>query len=134
MFALRPTLVQSMSSNPYDLCVANKITNGKQGTIAFYVDDNLASHMDDEVLSDWIKQIEIHTGKMTVTRGREHVFLGMIIKFNENGTANIGMKDHVQEAVDDFTEDLKRKVSTPAKKDLFTGNPESSPLVPRGSC
>ena len=39
---------------------------------------------------------------MTVTRGREHVFLGMKIKFNEDGTANIGMKDHVQEAVNDF--------------------------------
>ena len=66
---------------------------------------------------------------MTVTRGREHVFLGMNIKFNdEEGTATIGMKEHVQEAVDDFPEVLKRKVSTPAKKDLFTIDPESPPL------
>ena len=42
--------------HPYDLGVANKIINGKQCTIAFYVDGNLASHMNDEVLSDIIKQ------------------------------------------------------------------------------
>ena len=31
---------------------------------------------------------------MTGTKGREHVFLGMNMKFNDNGTANIGMKEH----------------------------------------
>lgn len=30
--------------NPYDKCVANKTINGKQCTIAFYVDDNKISH------------------------------------------------------------------------------------------
>ena len=120
---------QGFELNPYDLCVANKKINGKQCTIAFYVDDNLASHMDDEVLTDLIQQIEKHTGKMTVTRGKEHVFLGMNIMFNdEDGTATIGMKEHVQEALDDFPEVLKRKVSTPAKSDLFTVDPKS-PLL-----
>jgi len=31
--------------NPYDPCVANKIINGKQCTIVWYVDDNKISHI-----------------------------------------------------------------------------------------
>ena len=31
--------------NPYDLCVSNRDINGKQCTIAWYVDDNEVSHM-----------------------------------------------------------------------------------------
>ena len=64
--------------NPYAHCVANKMINGKQCTIAFYVDDNLASHADQAVLDGVIKEIERHTGKMTIMRGDEHTFLGNI--------------------------------------------------------
>ena len=32
--------------NSYDKCVANKIINGKQCTIIFYIDDNKISHID----------------------------------------------------------------------------------------
>lgn len=31
--------------NKYDKCVANKIINGKQCTLAYYVDDNKLSHV-----------------------------------------------------------------------------------------
>ena len=31
--------------NPYDTCVANKVIDGKQCTIAWYVDDNKISHV-----------------------------------------------------------------------------------------
>ena len=82
--------------NPYDQCVANKIINGKQCTIAFYVDDNFASHEDDDVLTDLIKQIERHVGKMTGTRGDEHIILGMKIKCNGDRTVSIGMKSHLE--------------------------------------
>ena len=32
--------------NPYDPCVANKMTNGSQHTVIWHVDDLQASHMD----------------------------------------------------------------------------------------
>ena len=38
--------------NPYDKCVANKIINGKQCTIVWYVDDNKISHADPEVVTE----------------------------------------------------------------------------------
>ena len=41
--------------NPYDLCIANKIVNGKQCTIIWYVDDNKISHVDPAVVDGIIK-------------------------------------------------------------------------------
>ena len=70
--------------NPYDPCVANKIINGKQCTIVWYVDDNKISHVDAQVVTQIIELIEQHFGKMTVTRGKKHVFLGMEICFNDD--------------------------------------------------
>ena len=37
--------------NPYDLCVANSQIKGKQCTIAWYVDNNKISHVDDTVVT-----------------------------------------------------------------------------------
>ena len=38
--------------NTYDLCVANKIIDGKKFTIAWYVDDNKISHVDENVVTN----------------------------------------------------------------------------------
>jgi hypothetical protein len=77
--------------NPYDFCVAKKTINGKQCTIGWYVDDNKISHVHPSVVTEIIKKIEDKFGKMTVTRGKAHVFLGMHITYNDDGTASIGM-------------------------------------------
>jgi hypothetical protein len=64
--------------NPYDGCVANKIIEGTpQCTIVWYVDDNKISHVNPAVVTYIIGKIEERFGKMTVTRGRDHTFLGM---------------------------------------------------------
>jgi len=69
------TLVQiGFKLNPYDLCVANSQIKGKQCTIAWYVDDNKISNVDDTVITDIIEKIEAKFGKMTVTRGKSRVF------------------------------------------------------------
>ena len=65
--------------NPYDPCIANCMIDEKQCTVAWYVDDNKISHEDPKVVSMIIDRLEEHFGKMTVTRGKEHVFLGMKI-------------------------------------------------------
>ena len=72
----------------------NKEINGKQCTIAWYVDDTMLSHKDANVVTEIIEQIEEQFGKMTVERGREHVFPGMNIHYKENGgTAEITMRE-----------------------------------------
>ena len=106
--------------NPYDQCVANKEIKGKQCTVGFHVDDNMAAHADEEVLTAVIEILEEKVGKMTVTRGNEHIFLGMKVKFNNDGTLNVNMSDYVQEAIEAFPEKLRRKATTPATTGLFT--------------
>ena len=48
----------------------------KQATVCWYVDDNKISHVD---TTELINEIESHFGKMTVMRGKKHMFLGMDI-------------------------------------------------------
>ena len=75
--------------NPYDQCVANCMIGGKQCTIAWYVDDVKISHADPEVVSMIIRRLEERFDTMMVTRGREHVFLGMNIRYtDEKGDHN----------------------------------------------
>jgi hypothetical protein len=49
---------------------------------------------DPKVVTMIIEKIEERFGKMTVVRGKEHVFLGMNIRYTDEGTAVIVMKDY----------------------------------------
>jgi len=51
------------------------MVNGKQCTVVWYIDDNKILHIDAEVVSEVIEAIEKHFRKMTVMRGKKHVFL-----------------------------------------------------------
>jgi len=114
--------------NPYDLCVANSQIKGKQCTVAWYVDDNNISHVDDTVVTNFIEKIEANFGKMTVTRGKHHLFLGMDITFNDNATVTLLMKEYLKEAIADSGMDASRVAATPAKRDLFAINDKSEHL------
>ena len=114
--------------NPYDPCVANKLIEGSQCTIVWYVDDNKISHVNPKVVTSIIEGIESRFGKMTVTRGNEHEFLGMDIVFNNDETVTIGMDRYVKEAIADFGEKITRKAATPATKTLFDVSPDAELL------
>jgi hypothetical protein len=105
--------------NPYDACVANKIIEGSQCSIVWYVDDNKISHVNPKVVSDIILKIEERFGKMTVTRGKEHTFLGMNFCFNDNFTVSISMREYLKECIDESKLHITRTAASPAKKDLF---------------
>ena len=63
--------------NPYDRCVANKMINGKQCTIVWYVDDNKISHEDPKVVNQVLKKMKKYFVNITVTRVKKHKFLGI---------------------------------------------------------
>ena len=65
--------------NEYDRCVANKNINGKQCTVACYVDNNKAPHVDSRVIDDLLDTIKTYIGEIKITRGKKHTFLGMNI-------------------------------------------------------
>jgi hypothetical protein len=115
--------------NPYDACVASKVIDGKQCTIVWHVDDTKILHEDSKTVSHVIQKIEARFGEMAVTRGKEHVFLGMNIGFHNDGTASIVMKDYIKEAIAHFGEDITRSATTPAKRNLFEIKENSVPLT-----
>jgi len=114
--------------NPYDACVANKMIEGKQCTISWYVDDNKIYHMSPAVVTKIIEYIESKFGKLTVTRGKEHVFLGINIKFLEDRNMELLMKDYLKEAIDEFLDDIVKSSVTPAAKNLFDVNDNGEKL------
>ncbi|KAG7370681.1 hypothetical protein IV203_019251 [Nitzschia inconspicua] len=117
--------------NPYDPCVANKMIDGKQCTVVWYVDDNKISHVDPQVVTDVITAIEKHFGKMTVTRGRHHKFLGMDITFNSNGTVSILMEEYLKGVIEFFGEPISSSASSAAGKGLLNINPDSPAVAPQ---
>jgi len=71
--------------NPYDKCVANKVINGRQCTVAWCVDDNKLSHVQPEVVTKVLEVIKAHFGELEISRGDEHNLLGMnIVMDREN--------------------------------------------------
>ena len=116
--------------NPYDKCVANCDIGGKQCTITWYVDDTKISHADPEVVSTIIEKLENVFGKMTITRGSTHVFLGMNINYNkQERTAKISMRDYLVEAITESGLNITKVAATPANKDLFDVNDASTLLA-----
>ena len=63
-----------------------KSYNGKKCTISWHIDNNKISHVDENVVSQVISDIEEKLGKMSVMSGNEQVCFGMNIKFNKNST------------------------------------------------
>ncbi|MEL7342602.1 MAG: Ty1/Copia family ribonuclease HI, partial [Bacteroidota bacterium] len=108
--------------------MANAVIDGKQIIVIWYVDDLKISHVNPNVVSNIIEQIEARFGKMNVTRGKVHVFLGMTITFNDDRTATIDMENYLVEAIAESNLDIQGKAATPATKNLFEIDPESPTL------
>ena len=71
--------------NKYDICVSNKMIDGKQCTIVWYVDDNKLLHVDPNVVTYILEEIKDNFGDMIIRRGDTHNFLGVPITIrNEN--------------------------------------------------
>ena len=121
--------------NPYDICVANKIVNGKQITVLWHVDDLKVSHVDAVIVDDfieWAKKKYEDPGitKLTPSRGKVHDYLGITLDYTEPGKVKLHMKDYIAKMIEEFPymeEARKQKsVKTPAAEHLFkiSANPD----------
>jgi hypothetical protein len=76
-----------------------------------------------------LKKIEERFGKMTVTRGDEHTFFGMKIRYvKKNGTAEISMREYLEESIAESGLDIVRTAASPAKRNLFEVSGNAPPL------
>ena len=109
--------------NPYDKCVANKVINGKQYTIGWYVDDNIVGHKGIKVIDDLIGKIDARFPGLVVQKGPKVDFLGMELMFRDDGKVDIGTVQFLKKMAEEFEEDtgmeLTRSYSTPAASWLF---------------
>ena len=115
--------------NPYDFCIANKEINKKQSTIAWYVDDNKASHVDPKVVDKLLEKINSFFGEITITRGNEHRFLGIDLTI-VNRKLKVNMKHQLLEAIDAFEviEKVEGTMISTAQHGLMTVNEDSERL------
>ena len=105
--------------NPYDVCIANENIDGNQCTIAWHVDDNKVSHFNQELIDSIVEKLETYFGPLKVTKGRKHKYLGMNLDFRKDRKIEIDMIEYIKAIIKDFNEDVKMKVSLPARKELF---------------
>ena len=64
--------------------------------------------------------LKTYFGDLTITRGKQHNFLGMDLTFNNDGTVKIEMKKQLEDTIKMVDERLlSNKVSSPASKKLF---------------
>ena len=65
--------------NSHDRCFVNKLVNGKQCTLVWYVDNKQVSHMESKVVDDLINDLKKDFGELVVIIGKKHTFWGMDI-------------------------------------------------------
>ena len=74
--------------NEYDWYVMNKIVTGKQCTIIWHVNDLKMSHVDSDIVSSVLADIDteyINIEKITITWGKIHKYIGMTINLSSPG-------------------------------------------------
>jgi len=119
--------------NPYDPCVANKMIDRKQMTICWHVDDLKASHVKIKVMDRMIKYLrqeyesifEDGSGRMVVSRGKIHKYLGMTLDYSVRGQVKISMFEYIDEILTAFDKAEPKgggTKSSAAPDNLFTIN------------
>ena len=89
------------------------------------MDDNKLSHVDVKVMDSVLNTIEKHFGKLVITRGKTHNFLGMKIKITKEKMIEISMKYQIEEVCGMFDEELEGSVTSPANKRLNLVDPKA---------
>ena len=84
--------------------------------------------MDENVNSMVAENIEEEFGKLSLTTGKKHTFLGMDIQFIGGKKVTVSTPHHVDEDLEDLGENLKVNVATPSTSQLFTITSEATEL------
>ena len=104
------------------------MVNGKQLTITWHVDNLKISHVDENVVSAIIKDLNGKYGKeacgkdapLTVLRGKKHKYLGMVLDYTNEGKVKIDMRDYLMKNVlAELPEGFSGTAVTPAGVHLF---------------
>jgi hypothetical protein len=109
--------------NPYDSCVVNKMIEGKQFDVTWYIDDLKMSHMEEGEVTNVIDWLESIYGEMRVSRGNVHAYLGMTFDFETPGEVKVTMIDYLKWAIINFPEVITGSTAIPAGYQLLEVGP-----------
>ena len=97
----------------------------------WHVDDLMYSHKNPDAVTDEIKFLRDEYGKLRVTRGKIHHYLGMRFDFSTPGKVAIDMADFEEQVLFDFSEDLGDNYAEyPALESHFQVDTSSKLLPP----
>jgi hypothetical protein len=104
-------------ANKNERCVVNKVYEGAQLTVAFYVDDLLMSCEDSDGIVWLLHQLKAKFKDLSVTRGPKHSYLGQTFDFGEKNEVKITMAGYVTDLLS--LQPIKRGAVTPALENIF---------------
>ena len=106
--------------------------DGRQCTIAWYVDNCIVTHYSPSILKEVTDWLQNEFGEMEVTTGSDHDFLGMKFHIREDKKVEIDMKKQIQDIIDDFEKEGKvitsPGVTSAAAPHLFSIREDSESL------
>ena len=110
--------------NPYNPCVANRITVWKQQTVRFHVDDAMPSHVNPKInykFKEWTNRNYGKHGKVKANRRKVHNYLGMNFDFTEEAKVKINMDDYVERMINYYPIKLNNNdmALTPSGNNFF---------------
>ena len=117
--------------NPYDSCVANKQVNNKQLTVTWHIDDLKISHVDAEVVQQFVKDLKAEFGQLgeiSVSEGIRHDYLGMFLDYGDDGVVQVDMRSYLETVLTDLPKCFIGKARSPAAKHLYHINPKAKAL------
>ena len=85
------------------------------------VDYNKVLH-GSKLVEDLINYLKHDFGRLVVTKGKKHKFLGMNINIKEEKQFGIDIKEYLLEAMESFGENIDKKLTTPESSHLFIVN------------
>ena len=104
--------------NPYDIFVANKMINGKKYTIMGYSNYKKLFHIDPNVVTEILEEINKQFGELVVSRGDKHGILGIQIKLRKDKIVELSKNKQLEESIEMFESTYGYSVKTPGLPDL----------------
>ena len=75
-----------------------------------------------------IGTLEEYFGRFSVTRGKQHNYLGMKITLQDYQWVEVDMSESMQCIIDDFSEKLSGTVTSPVTVNLYVQDKDAKPL------
>eukprot|EP00981_Chlorochromonas_danica_P015263 scaffold11416_cov422-Ochromonas_danica.AAC.1 len=98
--------------NPYDICVFNKMINGKQCTLTVHVDDLKISSQSREAIQEVINDLKKTYKNVSINEGKILDYLGMEFGYSVPGQVKISMKAMVEQVLQDYDDVTHRAAAT----------------------